>query len=299
LRINLKVKLYFLSLFAILIFFPLSGMVLSSLVTANAEQIIADKASVLLATANSARSYTSENSKLLSALNTNEEFFPQTVPAYAAREIFEKLKAVPQYGDFIYKEATLNPTNLIDKADEFETLLVEKFRQNDKLKEVKGIRTIEGERFFYISRPLSVSAPSCLSCHGRSQDAPTSLIAKYGDKNGFNWKLNEIVAAQYISIPIERVLVEARQLEKKAMLWFGLFFLVVLAIANFCLREVIVQPLIKLTKVATANSRGDFSKDFEYPSNDEIGDLSEAFKNFKASSKIALDKLNRFTNYRG
>ncbi|WP_256973366.1 DUF3365 domain-containing protein, partial [Nostoc sp. T09] len=52
----------------------------------------------------------------------------------AARRVFENFKANWQYKDLIYKQATLNPTNLDDQADRFEAKLIERFESDRTLK---------------------------------------------------------------------------------------------------------------------------------------------------------------------
>jgi hypothetical protein len=39
--------------------------------------------------------------------------------------VFERLRQTETYANFSYKDATLNPTNPKDKADDFETALIE------------------------------------------------------------------------------------------------------------------------------------------------------------------------------
>jgi Protein of unknown function (DUF3365) len=109
-----------------------------------------------------------------------------------------------KYRDYFYKEATLNPTNLRDKADSFEAELVERFRSDSQLKEMSGYRTMYGGELFYIARPLAVSQTSCLRCHSTPAAAPKSLIETYGNTHGFGWKLNEIVGIQIVFVPVNR-----------------------------------------------------------------------------------------------
>jgi len=85
-----------------------------------AEDEVSTKAEILTQTMNAVRSYTSEHVAplLQKQLETSPKFISETVPAYSALEVFENFRNQPEY-NYIYK-ATLNPTNLRDKADEFE-----------------------------------------------------------------------------------------------------------------------------------------------------------------------------------
>src|ERR1700759_3227469 len=56
------------------------------------------------------------------------EFHPQSVPAFAATEIFGYLRE--KFPDYFYKEATLNPTNPRDRATDWESDVVNQFRGN-------------------------------------------------------------------------------------------------------------------------------------------------------------------------
>ncbi|MEM9772077.1 MAG: DUF3365 domain-containing protein, partial [Cyanobacteria bacterium P01_D01_bin.73] len=156
---------------------------------------------------NATRNYTSESVRpaLEDELASSSHFIPETVPAYAAREVFERLRQAPGYQSFFYTEATLNPTNLRDKADSFESELIADFRKRPDLAELSGYRLRGGSRVLYIAQPLSVGRESCLRCHGRSADAPPSLVATYGPDHGFGWKLGEIVSAQTIYVPAASV----------------------------------------------------------------------------------------------
>jgi hypothetical protein len=93
---------------------------------------------------------------------------------------------------------------LRDKADNFETQIINAFRKNYKLKEMSGYHTTSSEENFYVARPLAVTNQSCLRCHSTPAAAPKSLIDNYGKNNGFGWKLNEVVGIQIISVPVSR-----------------------------------------------------------------------------------------------
>jgi hypothetical protein len=189
------------------------GISTTSVFNQQAESHISSKGNLLMQTILSVRNYTSQqvNPVLASRLETEPQFLPQTVPGYSAREVFENLREKTGYANYFYKEATLNPTNLRDKADAFETGLVETFRRNPNLQDQTGYRTTVNGRIFYTSRPLKVDKASCLRCHSTPAAAPKSQIATYGDSNGFGWKLNEIIGAQVLSVPASEVLESAQR----------------------------------------------------------------------------------------
>ena len=234
-RLNLQRKF---TLFLSLLFLGgvlLSGIVLSTAMHHTAEIEVSNTAKVLLRTMNAVRTYTSDQVKPLleQQLSPDQaqsaEFIRQTVPAYSAREVFEGLRQTEKYKTFSYREATLNPTNVRDQADSFEAELVQEFRDNPQLNLPTGYRTLDGEKLFYIARPLTITNASCLECHGNPKDAPQSLINTYGDQRGFGWRLYETVAAQMIYVPAANIFSAGKSYWSSVTLQFGGLFAVLLA----------------------------------------------------------------------
>lgn len=271
-----------------------SGLALSSILNYDAQNQITSKALILMETMNSVRDYTSTqvNPELVDRLEV--EFLPETVPAYSAREVFERLRSNRDYSEFFYKEATLNPTNLRDKADGFEAEVVERFRQDASLPEMRGFRSTPSGDLFYIARPLSVSKASCLECHSTPEAAPASLVERYGPTNGFNWQLDEIIGAQVISVPASQVFKNSRQ---SFVLIMGIViaaFAAAVMMVNLWLNRLVVRPLKRMAMVAEAVSTGDMDAEFEQVANDEVGDLAEAFRRMKMSLAMAMQRLERY-----
>ncbi|MFE4107164.1 c-type heme family protein [Almyronema epifaneia] len=229
-----------------------SGFVLSNALQHEAEQEMADRAEILIQTMNAVRNYTSSHVKpqLTQQLQTSPEFVKETVPAYSAREVFEAFRQSPKYTHFLYREATLNPTNPRDQADEFETDIIAQFRQNTQLKELQGYRLQKGEQFFYMARPLAIRQASCLECHGNPQKAPVSMRQTYGDQNGFGWQMNEIIAAQTIYVPAGEVLARGQRSLLMVMSIFSSIFAVVVLLINLLLKRTVIRPLKQLTQLA-------------------------------------------------
>ena len=291
---KLSQKFNILLLSAFLCAVLLSGIAFSTILNRDTEQEVTAKATILLKTMLAVRDYTSTqiNPELAPRLETEAEFLPQTVPGYSAREVFERFRSNQEYSDFFYKEATLNPTNLRDKADGFEADLVNRFRDSTTLKELAGYRSSPAGDLFYIARPITISKESCLRCHSTPEQAPKSQLATYGSDNGFGWKLNETVGAQIISVPASGVRNTARQ---AFLLFMGIVvaaFAVVVVIINLLLRRSVIQPLNRMATAANEVSMGNMDAEFEQTSNDEIGKLASAFNRMKTSLIMAMNMLS-------
>ena len=156
------------------------------------------------------------------------EFHPQSVPAFAATEIFTYLRG--KYPDYFYKEATLNPTNPRNRATDWEADIVNQFRGNPKLGEYLGTRETPTGTALVLARPLQIKNVSCLTCHSTPDKAPPEMRKLYSDANGFGWKMDEIVGAQVVSVPMSLPVGMADETWKNLTLWLaGAFATIALA----------------------------------------------------------------------
>ncbi len=271
----------------------ISGSALAAILNYNAQNQITSEAEILFKTMNSVRNYT--NTQVLPALagQLKTEFLPQSVPAYSAREVFENLRTDKDLSEYFYKEATLNPTNLRDKADRFETEIVESFRYNPNGKDLRGFRSSPGGELFYIARPIPITEASCLECHSTPDRAPKSMIERYGTANGFGWELNEIVGAQIIYVPASQIFQIARQSFVLVIGIVVVIFAAAIFLVNLWLKGYVILPINRMTKVAQQVSTGDMEAEFEQQSNDEVGSLAKAFTRMKRSLAIALKSLEQ------
>lgn len=237
--------------------------VFSRVLQQQAEDEISYQASVLVEMLNSVRNYTSTEVRPLLAplLETQTEFIPQSVPAFSAREVFEHFRSDNAYIHFMYKEATLNPTNLRDLANNAEADLVYRFRADPSLMEVSGFMVVDGQQLFYTARPLAITSESCLGCHTTPEAAPASLVRTYGSEHGFGWTLNEVIAAQTIYVPAADVFARAQQSLTVVMGILVAIFAVVIIVTNAGLRRAVVRPVVQIARVAQLIGSGTLAPD--------------------------------------
>lgn len=187
------------------------------------------RASQFMDTMLAVREYTSNDvNPIVAPINkVSSQFLPEAVPSYSANQVYFYLQRTPGYQHYSYREATLNPTNLKDKADPFEARLVEMFRANPSLTFHSGDRRTPAGTLHYVARPIVVSKASCLDCHSVPERAPRSQLATYGTISGFNWQLGEIVGAQIVSVPVAEI-ETARQRSFAGIV--GMFFVCLLLV---------------------------------------------------------------------
>ena len=289
-RLKLGTKFTLLLVLVFLGGIVLSGVTLSGAMQRKVEDEVTTTAEILTQTINSVRNYTSNNiiPLLAEQLATEPEFIPEIVPSYAARKVFENFRERPEYSSFFYKEAAPNPTNLTDKADEFETKLVEQFRSQPELTKLSGYRENAGKNLFFIARPLVVKKTSCLQCHSSPLVAPKSMLAIHGDKNGFGWQLNDVVASQTVYVPADEIFARGHTYLALVMGIFVAIFAAVVLLINWLLKRTVIHPLKQLTTIAHKVSTGTMTVEqveFDSPRiakfarrADEPGQLARAFQ---------------------
>ncbi|MGB3759223.1 MAG: DUF3365 domain-containing protein [Rivularia sp. (in: cyanobacteria)] len=291
-KIGTRVTLNLIIVFVIGII--ISGIVLSNVLNAKAQGEVNSKALALMEMNNAIRNYTNERVQplLLPKAEEQDTFIPESIPAFSVREIFEYFRNTPDYANFFYKDATLDPTNLRDKADNFETEIVNNFKNTDE-NTLSGYRTISGTKLYYTAKPFSVTNESCLRCHSTPERAPKSQLATYGRENGFGWKLNEVLGAQIVYVPAESILNNARDSFLLITGIVAMIFTAVVVIINLLLKTTVLERIKKIASVAEQVSVGDMNANFGKQNQDEIGDLAEAFNRMKYSLEIAINMINK------
>ena len=282
-----------------------SAVALTNVLETKTKQEIVMRAEMLTQSMNAVRDYTSQNIEplLKDRLNTSPQFIREMIPPFAAKSVFEIMHDRPEYRDFVYKEATLNPTNPQDLADDFEARMVRQFRAQTSLDKLSGYRTVNGKTLFYIARPLAVNNKSCLICHSTLAAAPKSQVAMYGsDEGGYNWKLNEIVSAQTVYVPAGELVIQARTWFALVMGIFVAIFAVTTSSINVLLQNTVIRPIKQLTEIAqqffgTEPMTVAQSATFNTPALlkvarriDEPGQLARAFQNM--ANEVAMREQN-------
>jgi protein-histidine pros-kinase len=221
----------------------------------------------------------------------SERFLPQTVPAYAATETINELRR--NHPEYTYKEATLNPTNPRNRASDWEADIVTSFRNAEGTVELTGERETPTGRHMYIARPIRIGNAACLACHTSAASAPPTMVKVYGEANGFGWKMNEIIGAQVVSVPMTLPVNNAGRAFNTFMLsLFGVFVCVMLAL-NLMLEWLIIRPVARLSVAADRISTGDFSvPEFRDAGTDEVSVLGASFNRMRRSLETAMRMID-------
>lgn len=258
----------------------------------NARDEVVHRAELMMQSALAVRTYTTQQIKPLLEKEQQQlaAFLPQTVPAFSATTVFDFLrKDQPEY---TYKEATLNPTNLRDRAADWEADVINTFRNDGKLHEFIGDRDTPTGRALYLARPIH-APPACLECHSTPDRAPKAMIAAYGRDNGFGWKANEIVGAQIVSVPMSVPFQIADRAFNTLMIYLAAIFIATMVLVDAALVMIVIRPVRSLAKMADRISTGETGlSELPVRGRDEIAALTASFNRMYVSLAKALKLLD-------
>ncbi len=234
--------------------------------------------------------YRTKQQPLIMEIVEKDRFYPELMSGFVlTRGTFDNFKKNLTGYDF--KQATINPLYPPNKADQWETELVESFKKQPELKSSEGTMQKGGETYFYLAKPITVEGKACLHCHGNPNEAPKDQVEIYGTKNGYDWKNGETVAAYVVYISVEEALANARRgAITLCLIGAGCLLVALLGIWVFMDRFV-VNPIVRLSSKAEEISLG---KNLETPvdikQNDEIGALANAIERLRMSMVRVLKR---------
>ena len=269
----------------------IAGYVSYRFLQEDARQAVVAQARLMMEAMQSARNYTTKQIKPL--LETQQEhqrsFLPQTVPAFAATECFNYLRAT--YPDYAYKEAALNPTDLRDRPADWEADVINSFRNHSGEKEMIGERDTPTGPSLFLARPISADPP-CLQCHDQARIAPAALIRHYGSTNGFGWQKGEVVGAQIVSVPMAVPIRLANEGFQKLLVYLAGVFVASLILLDVVLLLTVARPLRQLSAMADQISVGKFDMpELPVRGRDEISVLAGSFNRMRRSLERALKMI--------
>ena len=254
------------------------------------DQVI-QQARLIIDASTSTRRYTSEQIRpILDRYQRNRDiFYAESIPAFSASKVIAYLRE--KYPEFSYKEATLNPTNSTDRAVDWEADLIAVFRKHPAQGEFIGDRDGPAGRRLYVARPIQ-SVESCMECHSTPAAAPRAMVAIYGPNNGFGWKVNEIVGAQIVGLPMSIPEAIAERAFRDLLSLLAGFSLLSLVLLNFALVLAVIRPMRRLSDAANQLSMGNLNvPELPVKGRDEVSTLADSFNRMRRSLERAMKML--------
>mgnify|MGYP000420006630 CR=1 FL=1 len=249
------------------------------------------KSEIIMSYAMASREFTRvAQSPLVRQLVEEDRFYPELMSGFTtSRGIYEEFAKL--YPSYIFKQATLDPLHPSNKADAQEVQIIQKFIDNPGLKSDEGRLTRDGQDVFYIATPFAVKHKNCLSCHGDPADAPKDQIDIYGDTNGYWWKMDEVVAAFIVYVPIAEAIAAAKTISLALALIGAGGIAIMLFIIGWFLNRDVVAPIVRL---AERTENFSFGKNLDEPIDrnavGEVGTLAQAIERLRVSLKKLLQR---------
>jgi protein-histidine pros-kinase len=269
-----------------------TGYLSFTILHTNAKEDVKVRATLVMEAATAMQTYTQAEVGPLLSPHMAENFLPQSVAAYAAIQTLNKMG--DKFSNYTYRAAVLNPTNPRDKASEWETEVIEQLRANTGAEDIVGVRPTSHGDSLFLARPIKITDGACLACHGDPAKAPKSMLTKYGPANGFGWKLEEIIGAQIVSVPLTGALREARLAFVVFMGLLVVMFATFIIVLNAMLKGIVIGPATTMSEIADKVSKGDLEVPaFDVGGDDEMATLAGSFNRMRRSVERAMRMLDK------
>ncbi len=222
------------------------GLLLSALSFWNTRRLVMaeamTKSEVILREAEAIRAYVREElrPKMFELHGQNAFIIEAMSTTYVSTSIMERFAgSMPNY---IYRRASVNPHNTRNLADPFEEEMLDWFEMDPERLFWQGIVQKNGESFFISMVPDYFSSP-CIRCHGKVEDAPQSLIDRYGKKGGFRFQAGDLAGIDSVAIPVSASFREAWQGSLVIFFITLLTTLVWLWLLNLLFQKLVIERL--------------------------------------------------------
>src|SRR5258708_10627918 len=194
---------------AFLIGLAIATFLAREIATEEAKRQVLNEANLIMRSGTAVRGYTQNEIRPLIIDQRAVRFLPHSVPYYSAQTVLHQLQK--DFPDYSYKEAALNPTNPADRATNWESDVINAFRNDPKLAEFIGIRDTATGQFLTFARPFRLTDKACLACHSTPAAAPPTMVPLYATSHGVGWQLNDVSGAQIGSVTMSVALGRAHR----------------------------------------------------------------------------------------
>lgn len=207
--------------------------------------------------------------------HTNKLIFEADSATFVARGTFEFFRE--KHPDYSFREAALNPLNLVNRADAHEEKLIRQFQADETMKEITGFRPTDSGEVFFVARPIVVKHV-CLRCHDSPATAPPEVVTEYGSTHGFGWKEGDRTSAIIVTVPASDI-----QEEQRAALWTVLAIFGGLAAGLMLVSYLLFNWLVKHRLARLGDMMAMVAADplaqgrLHDPARDELGGMALAF----------------------
>jgi len=152
------------------------------------------------------------------------EFIPEAMStSFVARSVFDEVRKV--FPEAVLRFPSTNPRNPANRATPAEESLIRYFQEHPEVDAWSGVMEFfeQGQKHFVWALPRRFDT-GCLQCHSRPEDAPASLVQRYGPIAGFGRSVGEV------SLDLAAVPVGAAYAKAGARVWRHMLIALVLCV---------------------------------------------------------------------
>ena len=195
----------------------------------------------------------------------NEKFFSgesSEVPQIIQNEIFDKFTKVSN-GEVFFKEASNHPTNQKNLAKDYESNMIEYFKNNRDINQ-KSTQVIDNSKDYYmLARPI-ISEKKCLMCHPQ-------------------WTPGNVIAIEDVRIDLTSFNETLKSSLYSSVITFIINIVSILLLMHFLFSKFIASRINTMLQILFRVEKGNFV----------IDDLMSSEITEKGSSKNEIDRLFR------
>ncbi len=196
------------------------------------------------------------------------------LPAHAMNRISEDFEAWVDTG-VTFNNVSDQPRNPDNLADSVEMEGIAFFKKNpSEEKRFVPFTTEEGEEFYHYSRPIWVEK-YCLKCHGKRQDAPPTVQARY--ENAYDYKVGDLRGIMSIKLPSGLAQDRAMSAAWQSFWAYFATFTIVFVLVYWLLIRYTVRRLRKLEDGVHHLADGNFDYVTGIQGSDEVARVASVF----------------------
>ena len=165
-------------------------------------------------------------------LNNNIEIDKKMINLLPVKTVFEISQRFSAYekGDILIRTVSDRPRNPENKANAFEEEMISYFRNNEEEQE----KFVQKDGTYYYTEPLKIKT-SCLSCHGKRDEAIPSIREQYS--RAYDYQLGEIRGLVNIRIKEQNIFASLHQDFNDTLVITILLYLFLLGVIYLLIRR--------------------------------------------------------------
>ncbi len=258
-----------------------------------AEEAVYKEAEIYIAAVDATRTYVKDvlRPKMYQIVPEDHFIVEAMSTSYVGRKIMGRIH--DRFENFRYRRTALYPINPESRVDAYEREMIKRFGGDRSSEEWSGLINRGGESYYARFRAIVADA-SCLRCHGKPEDVPSTIVEMYGRRERKPYIIDTVVGVDAVYVPVG---VAFQRIKARAWGTFigstGLLSLLVLimySLFNFLVASELKGLVETFRKIIHRDNHPESWKK-SIPS-DEIDQLKHAFERVADDLGKAHDELS-------